>query len=501
MRLYVRNNILELINTITEGIEYINKENYENSRLLIEDCFYAFRSVSEILQKYLSEKRFTHYNELIISLEKALKKYNDSKNDCKEGSEECFNILLHLLNNLKNTLQDEPEVKIEILFLPYKSSMWDSLESIWVAAKDDSRCDCYVMPIPYYDRDENRQLAEFHYEGEQFPNYVPITSYLDYNIAERRPDVIYFHNPYDGNNLVTSVAPEYYSDNLKQYTDMLVYVPYFIAGAYRNAKQASSKCLASGVINANRVIVQSEVLRDIYIRNGISPKKVIALGSPKIDAVLNDNETLEIPKEWKMKITGKKVILLNSSIGALLNNPNYMLDLEKIIQNILSNKDVLLLWRPHPLLEATIKSMRNNFLNAYNKLKRAVKNSENGILDQSSNSKSAVYVSNAMISDNSSLIRTYIMSEKPILILESSNSIKHQVLLSCDIYSCYFYNDGISVEKFIEMVLEGEDPMIDNRVCDYKNSLVNIDGSCGINTHRYIFNELQSCISKHNIEK
>ncbi|MCL1909140.1 MAG: hypothetical protein FWG12_07235, partial [Holophagaceae bacterium] len=41
--------------------------------------------------------------------------------------------------------------KIEILFLPYKYSMADSLESIWLAAMKDPQCDVKICPIPYYD--------------------------------------------------------------------------------------------------------------------------------------------------------------------------------------------------------------------------------------------------------------------------------------------------------------------------------------------------------------
>ncbi|MCM1237294.1 MAG: hypothetical protein NC489_45075 [Ruminococcus flavefaciens] len=46
----------------------------------------------------------------------------------------------------------------------------------------------------------------------------------------RKPDIIYFHNPYDNWNLVTSVGPRFYSSNLKKYTEKLVYIPYFILG-------------------------------------------------------------------------------------------------------------------------------------------------------------------------------------------------------------------------------------------------------------------------------
>ena len=44
----------------------------------------------------------------------------------------------------------------KIFFLPYKASMWDSLESVWKAAVEDKEhCEAYVVPIPYYDIDSD----------------------------------------------------------------------------------------------------------------------------------------------------------------------------------------------------------------------------------------------------------------------------------------------------------------------------------------------------------
>ena len=50
--------------------------------------------------------------------------------------------------------------------------MWDSLESVWRAADEDPECDAYVVPIPYFERNAQGELAAGHYEGNQFPEYV-----------------------------------------------------------------------------------------------------------------------------------------------------------------------------------------------------------------------------------------------------------------------------------------------------------------------------------------
>lgn len=35
----------------------------------------------------------------------------------------------------------------KVVFMPYKASMWDSLESVWMAADKDERCEALVVPI------------------------------------------------------------------------------------------------------------------------------------------------------------------------------------------------------------------------------------------------------------------------------------------------------------------------------------------------------------------
>ena len=120
--------------------------------------------------------------------------------------------------------------KLKIVFMPYKVSMWDCMESIWEAAVSDKNNKVFVVPLPYYERDGDGKIKKECYEGELFPRYVPIVNYKVFSLEREMPDIIYIHNPYDGANYVTSVHPDYFSLNLKRYTDMLVYIPYYLCG-------------------------------------------------------------------------------------------------------------------------------------------------------------------------------------------------------------------------------------------------------------------------------
>ena len=119
---------------------------------------------------------------------------------------------------------------------------------------------------------------------------------------------IFIHNPYDDHNYVTSVHPFFYSFNLKQFTDLLVYIPYFV---HQNDIVAEHYCVLPGTIYADVVILQSEKVREQYLRyyeaalpelvekqgREAIEKKFQALGSPKFD-VSADSQN-DIPEEWR----------------------------------------------------------------------------------------------------------------------------------------------------------------------------------------------------------
>ena len=173
-----------------------------------------------------------------------------------------------------------PERK-EVVFLPYKASMWDSLESVWMAADKDPNCDAYVIPIPYYDKKPDGSIGKLHYEGGLYPDYVSVTDYREYDLEESHPDIIFIHNPYDQYNNATSIAPEYYSDKLKQCTKCLVYIPYYATAGGMGMGQS----LCPVYFNADYIVMQSANYRKCFDPR-IPDKKFLPLGSPKFDKVI-----------------------------------------------------------------------------------------------------------------------------------------------------------------------------------------------------------------------
>ena len=152
-------------------------------------------------------------------------------------------------------------------------------------------------------------------------------------------------------------------------------------------------------------------------------QKILGLGSPKIDKVLSTKkENLEIPKDWLKIIqkpdgSWKKIIFYNTSVGALLQrNEKMIAKMEYVFRVFQENQeDVALLWRPHPLIQATIESMRPQLWTEYDRLVRKYREEGWGIYDDTADLDRAMGISDAYYGDGSSVVQLYQKTGKPIM--------------------------------------------------------------------------------------
>lgn len=321
-----------------------------------------------------------------------------------------------LLNAIQNSIRyDLPDSPSEIVFMPYKASMWDALDSVYRAAIQEENCHVVVMPIPYYNINRKDQRMDMYYEGKLFPADIAITDYGTYDPAKERPDVIFIHNPYDGQNFVTQVPEEYFSSKLIEYTEHLVYIPYFIS---MGDKVKDLYCTMPAVQNAWRTFVQSKDVRKCYLQNGADPEKIVAMGSPKFDMVIRMQENPpKLLETWKDALSGRKVFLLNTHLNPIISETEKLIDkLHQIFELFRKREDAALLWRPHPLSIETAKAMNPKILGSYLQLVEEFKTLPNGVYDESPDVHRAIAISDAYVGDWSSLVTLYGITGKPIFI-------------------------------------------------------------------------------------
>lgn len=182
-------------------------------------------------------------------------------------------VLYQALRRIVKELEGTILAKKRVLFLPVMAKDWKGLHSLWQAARADENCEVSVVPLPYYYKDYDGSAKTVCYEGEKFPEKIAVSDYklLTPEYLELlRPEVIVIQNPYDAWHPAICLPEQFYAENLRRYTDKLVYVPPFMVDEFTKAnarEYANLQYYATipGVIYADRVITQSENMKCMYV--------------------------------------------------------------------------------------------------------------------------------------------------------------------------------------------------------------------------------------------
>ncbi len=389
------------------------------------------------------------------------------------------------IDNLNRSIQEVQKnvqsllSKYLIVFLPYKVQMWDSLESIWRAFDEDDNCESVVVPIPYGKRNLETQEWEPNYEGALYPDYVPVTYFGDFDIKKQDPDIVFIHNPFDKYNYVVSVDPKYYSYELKKYVRCLVYVPYYVTTG------ALSKHSRNSSVNFHMdyMICQSEFTKELC-KNEVYYEKMLPFGSPKFDRVhwlMNQNNL--IPVEWKERLKGKKILMLNTSINCFLEQREVMFQkLLDVFKWAKQRKDIALIYRPHPLLESTIRAMHPDLIEQYETMMTYFNKENVGILDQTADISRIVALSDAYIGEfESSVCNLFLVAKKPVFVLNN-------FLISDSLEQKESFNDAIIVDDNLYTV-------INNMIYSMNLKTCKIHFEAQISRQHFIYNNYSSPVN------
>lgn len=269
-----------------------------------------------------------------------------------------------------------------IAFLPYKRSMWNSMESVYEECKAAGAM-AYCIPIPYYRLKGHKEIERIDSDQELFENAVETTI-----LKKVAWDFVVIHYPYDNNNLVTRMLPTYHTAELRNY-GKVVYIPY----SCTNMRQLR---VQPGIANADYVFLGSDAEAMSFIHEwknmGVNFNgRVFGYGSPKMDAM--------------QKLDSGFTTLVINSLGPFLATPMKRIGIYRdAIQEEIQNKMVI--FRPHPLLRQTIKALRPDVEYEYNRFLEWVKQI-GGIVDESEDLERALANADYLISDPSSVLEMW----------------------------------------------------------------------------------------------
>lgn len=501
MRKAVKEQILQLFGSLQEAHRELQMqlEKHENTKAntILADCQESAILIGNIIEQFQEDQQ-----QIIRELEEYCEQLYWVNSSLEKGEHingsETKKALDKRIAKICREVKENIKVVLKVVFFPYKASMWTSLESIWKAAAADEQCEAKVVVIPYFTLDSNGNKTEVNYEASLFPEDVPIVHYSQYHVEQEHPDIIFIHNPYDDMNNVTRVPEQYYSYNLKRHTEQLIYSPYGMMGHY-SPQAGAFMCRTKGVFFSDKVLVQSARVKQIYIDHQVSPDKLLALGSPKVDAIVESlRKPAVYPDGWEKKLAGRKVFLFNTHLSYFVKGAVYKMQhpdrndyakwyIEEAFRYLLDTDGCALIWRPHPLLKSMLAS-RNLYesLKFVKQLEQMLAESENGVLDENGEYDISFRLSDALVTTYSSIIPEYMISGKPIYVYQrrlNAENCKNSPVDYTNLYYMAQPGEEAKFPGFVQMVLDGEDPLREKRMADVHRAFSNLDGTIGQNIY------------------
>lgn len=403
MRAFLKKQLCDILNTMMEMHSVIlsTENNLERNGYLAE-CQNTALLVGENIEQSAVEFK----NAIYILEEYCSELYKISVSGVfSDKNLTCLNNLLKSVIDGLNRL----DLTYKVVFFPYSASMWDCMESVWEACKNDEQCECYVVPIPYYKFNASTSELESVYEGNRMPSYVNIIDYREFDFELENLDIAYIHNPYDERNRVTTVEPRFYTSKLRNHIRKVVYIPYYVTSGFVSQEHLDLPAYR----NVDHIIVQSKNVAKAFDGSEFR-HKVAALGSPKFDSVISKD---------KSENSDRKIsVLLNTSLWQFLNDHiRYIRKIKLISEFVSQQSDLEVIWRPHPLLESTIHAMKSELLSDYYDLVSLVNKSPNIKIDQRASISEAVSLSDAYIGEeSSSIVNLFSVTGKPLFFLDNS---------------------------------------------------------------------------------
>ena len=215
-------------------------------------------------------KKWENYCEVVFGIHQEIceEKWNDTEALADRVQERLNAVILDIEVHL-----DELKEKKEIVFIPYKASLWHGgMQRVWEEAVQQKDIEVYVIPAPYYYKDAygKAKTEKVCYETENYPENVTITNFEEYDFQLHHPDRIVIQCPYDEYNYGITIHPFFYAKNLVKYTEDLVYIPGLLmdeAGDEEDRQRYNLKsyCNMPGVVYADHVIVQSGQMQKVYV--------------------------------------------------------------------------------------------------------------------------------------------------------------------------------------------------------------------------------------------
>lgn len=375
------------------------------------------------------------------------------------------------LEQFVRELPGEVSYLVRAVFFAELGEKWDSMESVYEFMRDDPRFDPIVVRTPIgrvVERDGKRE-QEIIYKDFLTPMGIPSLGYDQYDIEEDCPELAFISQPYESCTL-----EQFWPENIAKHT-RLVYMPYFLPAIVLQ-EYPTTLCQMRVYDVAWKVIGSNEKHYKYYRKHSHhGGANMIVTGVPKIDPIVKlRTQDVPLPSGWD-RIQGRKTFLWNTWFDINFSSLRFF---DKIFAWFASHQDCALIWRPHPLTDTVTKLYTPELYELLQEHIRAVENAPNMVVDRETSFRPSFVYSDAQISDHSSMMHQYMLTDKPLLWFQNlSASTTGEELVGCSWMEQAERDDEILA--FLDRIRNGEDRNAPLRREITARDLPQADGRCG----------------------
>lgn len=240
---------------IGTAIEQVEGDNTQTVRLLEEYC--------ELLWQYMVEE--------------------DLKARFSKGRQ-----LAGKRGEIGTSLETEFETRLEIVFLVCRSQVWKQMERFYHLMEE--KADCYVLTAHYKETTAPEEWHVMQDESGLIPESVRPMGFEQYDIRERKPDMVFIDGPYAQQGQL-GIQPDYDFMEVRENAGLVLYIP-----CYEDNSQAEeAHCQIPQAIYSDVILVPSGKVNELYVNamkqmdNGRDMvKKIYVLDTPDGDKALAD---------------------------------------------------------------------------------------------------------------------------------------------------------------------------------------------------------------------
>lgn len=363
---------------------------------------------------------------------------------------------------------------INVVYFVQYIPAWNKIESLYIAMKEDSRFNVYLVCIP---SELGKQCLHddndvYYYFVSKGYNVINALNYDDtwYDVRQLNPDFVFHLRPYD-----QYLPDPYKSGQLSKYTCVccVLYAASLTKNGgrvtlnkefFKNVSIYFADCEELRIYNQNRFPLSHKV--------GI--RKSIFLGNLSLLNFINRNKIHTSPWDKLSNKVFKIVWTPRWTSDIELGGTNFFKYANKLLEYAYANLKFGFVFRPHPMALDNFVKNGEMTMEERKKFENSIVASENVILDKNPEYFGTFFDSDILISDFSSVMYDYLMTEKPIIFCNSSLDLELSDSGKMLLNACYIVSSWEELIQCMESILHGDDPLKEIRRL-VKNRLLGSD--------------------------